>query len=137
MAKEEGVLDYLRMIPVLSRKEVLEEYAEAAVLLSLPQDSHYAVPSKVYEYMRQPCWILAQATPDSATGELLQDSSAFLADQEDPSGMAGFLTRCYQEFRAGKRPSPIAVDTRFSRESQGAVLMKELESLVNGSLARN
>lgn len=130
MATEAEVGEYLRLLPVLSRGEILEQYAEAAILASLPQDSHFAIPSKVYEYLRQPCWILAQASRESATGEVLQDSGGFLVEAGDVEGMTRILVGCYEEFRAGRRPEPIARDGKFSRAAEGAKLMAALESLL-------
>ncbi|MGQ0702390.1 MAG: hypothetical protein ACT4PM_04565 [Gemmatimonadales bacterium] len=130
LAEDEGAGDYIQILPPMPRQEILKEYAQAAVLLSLPQDSYYAVPSKVYEYMQQPCWLLAQTTPDSATGGVLRDTTAHIVLPDDVAGMTEILLRCYEAFRSGRRPDPIARDGRFSRASEGAKLMAALESLV-------
>lgn len=145
IAAQEGVPEYLRVIPPLSRREVLEEYAQAAVLVSLPQDSNYAIPSKLFEYMCHPCWIVAQSAEDSAVGQLLKKSGAFLTSPEDSDGLAQTLLSWYQEFLAGRRPEPSvgdtsAADAPFSRAAEGAKLMAALESLLaplrRGSEAR-
>ena len=133
LAAEEGVGDYVRVLPTMPRREVLGEYAQAAMLLTLPQDSHLAIPSKVFEYLRQPCWVLAQTAPQSATGEVLRDTSAFVVAPDDVERTRNILVRCFEEFRAGRRPEPIARDGRFSRAAQGAKLFAALESLLSSA----
>jgi hypothetical protein len=130
LAAAEGIGEYLRVIPTMPRRETLREYSQAAVLLSLPQDSHLAIPSKVFEYLRQPCWVIAQTTPDSATGEVLRGTSAFVVSPDDVERTQEILVRCFEEFQAGRRPEPIAREGRFSRAAEGAKLFTALESLV-------
>lgn len=132
LARDANIPGYVQVIPPIPRKQVLREYAEAAVLLSLPQDSYFAIPSKVFEYMRQPCWIVAQTEGRSATGDVLAGSAAFVAAPEEIGRLAGFLQRCYREFRSGNRPAPIAQDGRFSRRVEGERFMGALEELVSG-----
>ncbi|HEV8356812.1 MAG TPA: hypothetical protein VGQ17_08630 [Gemmatimonadales bacterium] len=133
LAAAEGIGDYVRVLPTMPRRETLREYSEAAMLLSLPQDSHLAIPSKVFEYLRQPCWVLAQTTPDSATGEVLRDTSAFVVAPDDVARTREILVRCFEEFRTGRRPEPIARDGRFSRAAEAARLFTALESLVGNA----
>jgi len=130
LARGLGVERYLEHRCHVPRREVLREYAEAAVLLSLPQDSHYAIPSKVFEYVREPCWVVVQAEAGSATAELLEGSSAFVVDPSDPVRLAEVLTTCYRRFRAGGRPAPIAANDRWSRSQEGGRLMRALDELV-------
>jgi hypothetical protein len=129
LARENGISGFVTVMPPIPRKHVLREYAEAAVLFSLPQDSYFAIPSKIFEYMRQPCWIVAHTEGRSATGDVLADTSAFVVGPDETDRLADILTRCYREFRAGNRPTPIADTGRFSRRSGGEQLMKALEKL--------
>jgi hypothetical protein len=101
LAREEGVGDYVKVLPAIPRQEVLQEYSEAAILLSLPQDTQLAIPSKVFEHVRQPCWVMAQTAADSATGEVLHGTSAFVVDPSDSAATADILVQWYGEFRAG------------------------------------
>jgi hypothetical protein len=129
MAREEAVDQFVRMMPAMPRREVLKEYAEAALLLSLPQDSELALPSKVFEYMRFPAWILAQSGPRSATGSVVQDSGGYAIEPTDMDGTVQALTHCITEFKAGRRPAPIAVDGRYSRSSEAEKLFSALHTL--------
>jgi hypothetical protein len=129
LAREAGIGGFVNVIPPMPRKQVLQEYAEAAVLLSLPQDSYFAIPSKVFEYMRQPCWIVAQTEGRSATGDVLAGTSAFVVNPGETDRLAEILSNCYREFRAGRRPAPIAQHGRFSRRTEGERFMTALEEL--------
>ncbi len=135
IAEEEGAGGFVQVLSSMPRQQVLHEYAQAAVLLSLPQDSHTAIPSKVFEYMRQPCWILAQNEQDSATGELLRGTSAGIVDPDDVVNTAAFLVGCYRAFRAGRRPLPAAMDDRASRVVEGSRLFRALGELIGGGRA--
>jgi len=130
LAAEAGVGAFVAVRPPASRAEVLEEYAQAAVLLSLPQDTPLSIPSKVFEYIRQPAWVLAQASTPSATAELLQGTPAFVIPANRIEATADVLTRCYQDFRAGRRPEPIAPQTQASRAQEGARIFDALDRLV-------
>jgi hypothetical protein len=132
LAREEGVAEYVQVLPAMPRNDVLQQYSEAAILLSLPQDTQLAIPSKVFEHIRQPAWVLAQSARDSATGDVLNGTSAFVVEPHDSEAITEILVRCYGEFRAGRRPEPIAVEGRFSRASEGARLFEAFEALVAG-----
>ena len=119
----------MKILPHAPRSEILKEYAEAALLLSLPQDSALAVPSKVFEYMRFPSWILAQSGPTTAVGIALKDSAAFVIEPTDIESTAAALAACIREFRAGQRPEPAASDGRYSRASEARKLFEALDSL--------
>jgi len=130
MAAEEGVDRYVRIMPAAPRPMVLSEYAEAALLLSLPQDSELAVPSKVFEYMRFPAWILAQSGAQTATGMVLRDTAAFAIDPADIDSTTAALTAFVRDFHAGRRPEPLAAGGRYSREAEARKLFEALESLL-------
>src|SRR5262249_34955014 len=99
------------------------------VLLNLPQDSHLAIPSKIYEYMRYDAAILALATPESATAALLRGTSADVVHPDDVDGIAAVLRRRLREHDEGWRPLPLASPERFSRRVQADRLFDALESL--------
>ncbi len=129
MAAAEGVGDFVRLLPPAPRREVLREYAEAAVLLSLPQDSDMAIPSKVFEYAQYPAWTLAQAERDSATGMALEGTGAYTIPPEDVDSTAAMLVECYEAFRAGRRPAPIARSGRLGRRGEAAKVFAALDRL--------
>ena len=126
MARDEGISGYVELRPSAPRREALEFLAGASMLVSLPQDSDMAIPSKVFEYMRYPAWLLALASPGSATELLLRGSNADIAERNDIDAMAQVIDRRYDEHVRGIVPAPIADDRRFSREQQANVLFDAL-----------
>jgi hypothetical protein len=130
LAEQAGIQHYVRLLPAMPRTEVLREYAQAAVLLSLPQGLRYAIPSKVFEYLRLPAWVMVQADAGSASAHLLRGSKALVVDPLDVGRMTELLLQCYREFKSGHRPEPLARDGRWSRAGEGAKLFEALESLV-------
>lgn len=133
MAREEGIERLVRVIPPMPRREVLKEYAEAALLLSLPQDSEMALPSKVFEYMRFPAFVLAQSSPASATGSLVLEAGGHSLMPKELDATAQVLRHAFGEFRAGRRPEPLAREGRYSRANEAAKLFAALDALVPGS----
>jgi glycosyltransferase involved in cell wall biosynthesis len=130
LAVQEGLgVGYVRTGGERPRKEAMAFLAGASLLLSLPQDATYAIPSKVYEYMRFPAWLLALTEKDSATDRILADTGADVLRPDDVDGMAQVLRRCFEAFAAGERPSPIARDARLSRRYQADRLLQELEGI--------
>ncbi len=122
LARGEGIGEYVRTGPYRPRTEALEFLAGATMLLSLPQDSDMAIPSKIFEYMRFEAWLLALAEPASATAQLLEGTEADVVASADLDGLARVLRARYLQFAAGIRPTPLARDPRFSREGQARLL---------------
>ena len=100
------------------------------MLVSLPQDSHLAIPSKVFEYMRYEAFMLALAEPQSATAQLLRDTPADVVRPDDVEALADVLRRRYLEHREGRRPQRIASDRRFSRRAQAERLFAAINGLL-------
>ena len=132
LAREAGIAEHVTVHPRRSRPEMLKFLAGMAVLVSLPQDSRLAIPSKIFEYMRFPAWLLAMAEPDSATALLLRETAADVVSPNDESRIAQILAGRYREFRAGRRPEPLAGDMRFSRATQAAEFARVLEIATAG-----
>jgi hypothetical protein len=132
LAEAEGLREFVRQHEHQPRRRLLEMLSDAAMLVSLPQDSHMAIPSKVFEYMSFPAWLLAFATPESATGALLLGTGADVVDPGDVEGAASVLRRRFLEHRAGVRPVPIASQERFTRRHQADVLFGSLARLLEG-----
>lgn len=109
---------------------MLRFLAGAAVLVSLPQDSPYAVPSKIFEYMRFPAWLLILAPSGSATAGLLEPTSAEVVDPTDVGKIASALRSWYRAYRIGGRPSPVASNGIFDRRSQAKRLFDALDDVV-------
>lgn len=130
MAREEGVEDFLSLQARLPREGLLQVLEQASMLVSLPQDSHMAIPSKIYEYMPFHASLLAMAEPGSATAQLLAGSGAEIAAPEDVDSMAEIVARRYHEFNAGRIPTPLAEDRSFSRGQQADILFTAIEETV-------
>ncbi len=130
IAEEEGVTSFVRIGGRMPRQQTMEFLAGATMLLSLPQDSDYAVPAKIYEYVRFPAWMLVLAMPTSATAEVLQDSDADVVDPTDVETLAAVLTMRYRQFARGETPRAIGADGRFDRRVQAQRLMTLITRLV-------
>jgi hypothetical protein len=132
LAETAGVAEYVELRAAVPRDELVGILEEASLLVSLPQDSDLAIPSKIYEYAEYPAWLLAISKPDSATGRLLSDTEADLVVPHSAEAIYEALAARYQEYEAGRRPRPLAVDPRFQRSTQAAILLHALE-IVAGS----
>jgi glycosyltransferase involved in cell wall biosynthesis len=129
IAEDEGVGPYVRRHPPASRRLALGFMATASMLVSLYQDSHWAIPGKMFEYMLFDAWVLALALPGSATADLLAGSGADIVGPEDVEAIASVVARRYAEHRAGVRPQRLADNERFSRGTQAAVLFDAIGRL--------
>ena len=98
------------------------------MLVSLPQDSDMAIPSKIFEYMRYDAWVLALADRDSATERLLRGSAADVVPPRDLEGLAAVLRKRYLQYSRGERPTRLATDPRYSRREQARRLFDAIEA---------
>jgi glycosyltransferase involved in cell wall biosynthesis len=126
LADTEGVGPFVELVARQPLAEVRRLLATSAVLVSLPQDSPWAVPSKVFEYMPYRSWILALAGRGSPTARLLHGTGADVHEPDDVAGIAATLCRRFEQFERGERADPAAF-ARFSRTAQAALLISELE----------
>jgi hypothetical protein len=130
IAAESGIGPFVRTLPTGGRQEVLAFLSKASVLVSLPQDSDLAIPSKVFEYMLFPAWLLALAGPGSATAQALAGTSAAVIDPNDVEALADRLERWYGEFRNGILPVPLSIDNHLGRREQAEILFDTIERSV-------
>ncbi len=135
MVTKLGVESYVDILPHRPRAELFQILCRSAMLLSLAQDSHMAIPSKLYEYMQFDAWILALAEPYSAPARLLAGSAADVVRPEDIDGLSATLEKRYDEYRRGAYPVRLASDDRFSRRSQAKILFDALERCTAAPLA--
>ena len=126
LAAEEGLSGFVRTGGERPRAEAMAFLAGASVLLSLPQDATYAIPSKVYEYMRFPAWVLALTESGSATDRILAGTGTDVLRPDDVDEMTAVLRRRYLAFASGERPTAIARDPRLSRRYQAERLLEAL-----------
>ena len=127
LARAEGLDGYVTIHPRRPRAEALALLARASVLLSLPQGVDLAIPSKLFEYVQFPAWILALAARGSATEQLLRGSGADVVEPGDEDAIAGALRERFRRWARGERPRPLNEGGRFGRRRQADVLFAELE----------
>ena len=130
IADEEGIEPFVTVHPPGTRDEAMRFLATASTLASLPQDSHLAIPSKIYEYMRFDAWLLALAEKGSATANLLEGTSADVVEPDDVDALTSLLRRRYADHEAGRRPAPIAADESLGRRAQADRLFDALERIL-------
>ena len=99
------------------------------MLLNLPQSLHLAIPSKVYDYMRFPAWVLSLSEADSATAWLLGQVRGRVVAPYDVDGIARVLRECIEQHCRGVRPAPLTRDPRFSRRAQAERLFTAIERI--------
>jgi hypothetical protein len=132
VARRAGVERYLTIHPLRPRAEALEFLAGATMLVSLRQYSPLAIPAKIFEYVRVGAWLLVMAEKDSATEIMLRGTGAQIVEPGNVEQAAAAIQRCYEAFRAGARPKPVAAERDFSRRAQADVLIDRLEEVLNG-----
>ena len=131
IAREEGIEPYVTLGGLVKRQAALEFLAGASVLLSLPQDSDFAIPAKIYEYLRFDAWLLVLTHEHSATAQLLRDVDADVLDPHDIDGIATAIRRRYDQFARGDRPRAVSGDGRFDRRIQAEKLMRLIDGILN------
>jgi glycosyltransferase involved in cell wall biosynthesis len=132
LARQEGLDGYVLLRPRGTRSEALEFLASAAMLVSLPQDSAMAIPSKIFEYMAYDAWLLAMTEEDTATGHLLRGSGADLVAPDDVDAIADVIRQRYREYEREGRPAQPALVAEASREHQSEKLFDALEERLHG-----
>jgi hypothetical protein len=125
-----GLSEYVDVRGKLSREDLDPLLSKATVLISLPQDSPWAIPSKVYEYMKYSAALLIMAAPGSPTYDMLQGSRVDLVEPDDTAAIAAVITQRYADFEAGIPNEPVALESKFSRQSQARLLFAEIERLL-------
>ncbi|HZF66962.1 MAG TPA: hypothetical protein VEZ47_02875 [Gemmatirosa sp.] len=133
LAGAAGLDGFIRLHPTKPRDECARFLASAAMLVSLPQVADMAVPSKVFEYASFDAWLLALATPHSATGMTLAGSAADVVDPRDIDGIAAAIRRRYEEWAAGVRPVAVGADGRFSRRTQATRLFDAIDAALDAA----
>lgn len=130
IAAEEGVAEFLTIHPRLPRAEALAFLAGSTMLLNLPQDSRYAIPSKVFEYLVFPSWVLALAAPGTPTALALEGTGADVVGPDDVAAIETVLAARVRGFLRGERPSPVVGRERLSRAAQAGILFDEVDRLI-------
>lgn len=108
IADRAGLGAHLVVSPPCPRRELFTRLSGAAMLVSLPQGHHMAIPSKVFEYMQFPAWLLALAQNGSATATVLTGTAADVVEPTDVNAIEEVVKRRYREYRRGTRAIPVA-----------------------------
>jgi hypothetical protein len=116
LAEECGIGEFVRAHPPGTRADATHFLARASMLVNLPQDSKLAIPSKVFEYLRFPAWVLALEEPSSAAARVLA-GIADVVEPHDEEAIAGIIRRAYLKHESGIRPNPIR-PSDLSRKTQ-------------------
>ena len=130
MADAAGIGDFVTLHPAGSQAAARTFLAQAALLVVLPQDSTFAIPAKLFEYLRHEAWVLALAERHSAVEVLLRESEADVVAPGDVEAIAAALERRFLQHRRGEQALPIARDDLFSRRRQADALFDAIEGLV-------
>jgi O-antigen/teichoic acid export membrane protein/glycosyltransferase involved in cell wall biosynthesis len=131
LARRAGIGEFLWIHAPRPRAEALAFLARSSMLVLLPQDSDLAIPAKLYEYVRFRAWLLALATRESATGQLLAGTAAHLVDPDDDDGIYRALAAAFAAHRRDEAPPVLAMDHRFHRAEQAGALFDAVEALLS------
>jgi teichuronic acid exporter len=129
-AREAGIESFVIEHGTRPRREALAFLSKASMLVMLQQDADMVIQGKLYEYMLFDSWLLALAEKDSATARLLSGSDADVVSGADSEAMARVILQRYDEYRAGVRAVPLAIDQRFSRAARAATFFAQLDQVV-------
>lgn len=132
LAQLAGISSHVDIVPPESQEALRRRLSRSSVLVSLPQDSLYAVPSKVFEYMQYEAWIMVYGKPGTAIWETLSDSAVKLVSAGDINASAELLKKFYLEFKEGRNP-PKVVEKRFSRQYQAEKFFQEISRVMSKS----
>jgi glycosyltransferase involved in cell wall biosynthesis len=129
MAREEGVGEFVRTQESRPRREAMEFLASASMLVLLPQDSDFAIPAKLFEYMRFDAWLLVLADRRSATARVLEGVEADVVDPSSVADIARALEVRLEQHRLGVRADRLARHEHLSRRARADELFSAIESL--------
>lgn len=132
LAQEAGAGGLVRVHPPGPRSDAERFLAGASMLVSLPQDSHMAIPSKVFEYLRFPAWLLALAEPWSATALALHGTRADVVPPGDETALTEVIRTRFLQHREGVVPEPEPPGGPLSRAEQARILFDALDGVVGG-----
>lgn len=131
IAEREGVGAHVEFGGVVPRAEALRHLAGSAVGLILPQDSHLAVPSKVFEYVNLPIWVIALAQRESATTDVLGRTSAIVVDPLDVPHLEKVIEDLWDRWSEGERPGLGSFDASLARRKQALTFSRQLRRVLN------
>jgi hypothetical protein len=131
LATEVGIERFVTVHEPRPRADALRLMARSQMLVSLPQDSHLAVPAKIYEYLRFRAWLLALAEEESATAEVLRETGADVVSPRDEDGIARVIQTRYEAWRCGAVPDSLLHDDRLTRRAQAQRLFDAIDQTLS------
>lgn len=132
IAEDEGIGQFVEAGPRRPRLDALRFLAGATMLVNLPQDSSMCVPAKLFEYVQFNAWLLVLAVDQSATADVLRNTSADVVDPHDVDGIAAAIERRYLQYARGEKPEAVGKDGRFDRVRQVEVFLDHLRPILSG-----
>ena len=132
-AEDMGVGHLVSVEPSMPRHQLFETLVEAAVLLNLPQAAVLCLPSKLFEYVHLPAWILALEPAGSAAEQFLRGTGADVVPRDDVAAITAALARRYDAYARGERPAPSAAAGAFTRAEQ----FEKMFALIQGVVRPN
>jgi hypothetical protein len=132
IAQREGLGGYVATHPPGGFADAERFLAGGSMLVSLPQDSHMAIPSKIYDCMRFDARLLVFAEPESATAEYLAGSGADVVAPNDVEATIATLRSAWSQHEAGLRPEPIARNPAYSRRAAADRMFEALDRVLAG-----
>lgn len=131
LATDAGIPDgMVEARDAMPRRALFAEMAAAAMLVNLPQGAQLCIPSKVYEYLHFPAWVLGLEPAGSATHDVLHAVGADLAHPTDVATIAAHVRTRVLAYRAGERPAPLAAPDEYSSPVEGHRFFDAVESRV-------
>lgn len=130
LAEEAGVREFVDIVEQKPKTELHAEMATAAVLISLPQSARLSIPSKLYEYLHFPAWVVALEPSGTATEHLLRNSDAQIVEPSNVRGLADALSKRYEAYVRGERPVPLAQGDIYSMQRQAKNFFEILETCI-------
>jgi len=113
--------------PAIPRTVLFEKMEAAALLVNLPQGESNSVPSKVYEYLHFPAWVLGLEPAGTATHDVLAKAGADVRRPDDVLGIAEIIKGHIQDFRAGVRPVALAGIDEFRGSTEATRFFDAVE----------
>jgi glycosyltransferase involved in cell wall biosynthesis len=127
IAADEGMASFVGIRAAGTRREALEFLAGASMLVILPQDSDYAIPAKLFEYMRFDAWLLVLADQGSATSRLLAGVEADVMPPDDAEAIRRAIEQRWVQHSRGERPRSLSHHRHLSRRARAEILFGAIE----------
>lgn len=131
LARQHGIEDLVEVSSGrVARQELLQQMSSTAMLVNLPQGASLCIPSKLYEYLSAPSWLLAIEPEGTATRSILAQSDADVVAPNDVAGLSAIIRRRFLSYMKGATPSPTGRGADYSSSTQASALFETIERLL-------